>query len=158
LPAVLTQNLNLKLKLKESNTLLEEFFTFFSRIPIPAENAPFSQEALETAVAQLKASMPADEFRQKCFYFRMIAGSLPPEEIAEAAVFKPHTVNNERLRKTQDFLKENYMKDIRQPDVARHVGLSDGAFCRFLKTQTSKTFSACRNEIQIEAATRMLRV
>jgi AraC-like DNA-binding protein len=121
---------------------------------MPAENVPFSQEALETAILQLKASMPVAEFQNKCFYFRKIADLLPS---TETAIPKPLTVSEKQLHKIENFLKENYMKDIQQSDVARHIGLSNGAFCRFLKKQTSKTFSTYRNEMRIETATRMLR-
>jgi transcriptional regulator GlxA family with amidase domain len=142
------------LKLNESNTLPEGFFTFFKQTPVPAENAPFPQEALETAVAQLKASMPAEEFRQKCFYFRMIAGLLPS---TETAIPKPPEVSEKRILKINAYIEANYMKNIRLSDIAKHVGLSKEFMCGLYKKHTARTIISYQNEIRIEASARMLR-
>jgi transcriptional regulator GlxA family with amidase domain len=139
---------------QEPNILLEGFCTFFSRIPAPAENAPFSQEALETAILQLKASMPVEEFQNKCFYFRKIADLLPS---TETAIPKPLTISEKRLCKIQDFLKENYTKNIQLSDIASQIGLSEEALCRFFKKHTSQTLFAYMNKMRIEASVQMLR-
>jgi AraC-like DNA-binding protein len=138
---------------QEPNILLEEFFTLFSRIPMPAENTPFSQEALETAILQLKASLPVEELQYKVSVLQEVFDLLSPAKV----VHKPVSAPEKRILKINTYIEENYRKDIRLSDIARHIGLSKEALCSFYKKHTSRTITSYLNEIRIETSAQMLR-
>jgi transcriptional regulator GlxA family with amidase domain len=72
-------------------------------------------------------------------------------------VSPPLSIGEKRLLKTQEYMQKNYKKDIHLVDIARHVGLSEEALCRFFRKYTSQTLSSYLNEIRIEASAQMLR-
>jgi YesN/AraC family two-component response regulator len=140
--------------LQDLKTLQEELFTLFCRIHESAEKDPFFREALRTIIPQLTDSMPVEELQCISSFLQKLADLLPS---AETAIPKPLSINEKRILKINAYLEENYRKDIRLSDIARHIGLSKEALCSFYKKHTSRTLSSYLNEIRIEASVQILR-
>jgi AraC-like DNA-binding protein len=114
---------------------------------------PFSGEALIPVILQLTASLSGEELQCIIPFLKKLCDLLSfPNTFS-----RPLSVSEKRLCKIQDFLKENYKKDIQLSDIARHIGLSKEALCSFYKKHTSRTLSSYLNEIRIEASAQMLR-
>ena len=64
--------------------------------------------------------------------------------------------DSRRVKKVMTYLQENYKSSIRLKDVASLAGMSEVAFCRFIKKRTSKTFVEYLNNIRLGKAVRML--
>ncbi|MDR2563338.1 MAG: AraC family transcriptional regulator [Prevotellaceae bacterium] len=65
-------------------------------------------------------------------------------------------IDSRRVKKVLAYLQANYQQDISLADVAELVGMSRGAFCRFIKKRTAKTFVEYLNGVRLGMATRML--
>ncbi len=61
-----------------------------------------------------------------------------------------------RIRRINDFVLNNYMKDIKLEEVAAMVEMNESAFCRFFKKMTGKTLSQYVKEVRIDYAQQML--
>lgn len=64
--------------------------------------------------------------------------------------------DHQRLDQVFSYLLEQYASPITLESVADIANLTPGAFCRFFKIHTRKTFSGVLNEIRIENACRLL--
>lgn len=74
-----------------------------------------------------------------------------------AATFRPDTkVDVERLGRALSYIQARFLDDIRIGDVARHVGLSEGAFSRFFRAQTGNRYSDHVLSLRIWEARRLL--
>ncbi|MFD2573425.1 AraC family transcriptional regulator [Spirosoma soli] len=65
--------------------------------------------------------------------------------------------NQQRLERVFSFILDQYHSPISLEDVANVANLTPGAFCRFFRQHTRKTFSTLLNEVRIEHACRYLR-
>lgn len=65
--------------------------------------------------------------------------------------------DHRRLERVFSYILENYHAPITLDDVAGIANLTPGAFCRFFRQHTRKTFSTLLNEVRIEHACRYLR-
>jgi AraC-like DNA-binding protein len=71
--------------------------------------------------------------------------------------FRPGTpAELNRLALALDYMQARFAGDIKLPEVARHVGLSDSAFSRFFRAQTGNVFSQHLVSLRIWAARRMI--
>jgi AraC-like DNA-binding protein len=61
-----------------------------------------------------------------------------------------------RIQKVIDFLEANYQKDISLIDVAKHVGMTEVSFSRFMKKRTGKNFIEYLNDLRLGFASRLL--
>ena len=66
------------------------------------------------------------------------------------------THDPERMDRVLQFLQNRLGEDIRLSDVARISGLSEGAFSRFFRIHTGKTFPEFMNELRIGRVCRLL--
>jgi len=64
--------------------------------------------------------------------------------------------DSRRVKKVLTYLQENYQQAIRLSDVAELAGMSEVAFCRFIKKRTNKTFVEYLNDYRLGVAARML--
>lgn len=62
-----------------------------------------------------------------------------------------------RLDKTLDFLRKNFLHDIKLKDVAAEVGMSESAFSRFFKAHTGNTYTEHVTSLRIWMAKRLLK-
>ncbi|GAB3994995.1 AraC family transcriptional regulator [Spirosoma daeguense] len=65
--------------------------------------------------------------------------------------------DHQRLERVFSYVLENYHTPISLDDVANVANLTSGAFCRFFRQHTRKTFSTLLNEVRVEHACRYLR-
>ncbi len=65
--------------------------------------------------------------------------------------------DHQRLERVFSFILDNYHSPITLEDVANTANLTPGAFCRFFRQHTRKTFSTLLNEVRVEHACRYLR-
>lgn len=61
-----------------------------------------------------------------------------------------------RIQKVIDYLETNYQKDISLIDVAKHVGMTEVSFSRFMKKRTGKNFIEYLNDLRLGFASRLL--
>ncbi|MEL6653548.1 MAG: AraC family transcriptional regulator, partial [Bacteroidota bacterium] len=54
------------------------------------------------------------------------------------------------------YLFANYTQEIRLPDLAERLNLSESAFCKLIKRHTGKTFTGILNEVRVGQACRLL--
>jgi AraC-like DNA-binding protein len=64
--------------------------------------------------------------------------------------------DSRRVKKVLTYLQENYKQTIRLSDIAKLVGMSEVAFCRFIKRRTSKSFVDYLIDTRLGIASRML--
>lgn len=87
----------------------------------------------------------------------LMAGSNEMETICSSA-FQPVAaeIEIERLRRVCDYVQTDYGSDIDRETAAALAHLSPGAFSRFFKRHTGKTFQEYVNEVRIGKAAQML--
>lgn len=68
----------------------------------------------------------------------------------------PNPFNQERMNRVCQFINERIERPISLGDVAGLIHLSEGAFSRFFRIHTGKTFPVFVNELRIGRACRML--
>lgn len=61
-----------------------------------------------------------------------------------------------RIQKVIDYLDSNFQKDISLTDVAKHVGMTDVSFSRFMKKRTGKNFIEYLNDLRLGFASHLL--
>jgi len=64
--------------------------------------------------------------------------------------------DDNRIDEALRLIESNYSEQVRQSEVARAVGLSQGEFCRRFRQHTSQSFSSYMNRLRIEKAMSML--
>lgn len=62
----------------------------------------------------------------------------------------------ERMQKVYEYVNTNYKELIKLSDIAKLVGMSESAFCRYFKKRTNSTFVDFVNEIRIGNACKLL--
>ncbi|QJD77686.1 AraC family transcriptional regulator [Spirosoma rhododendri] len=65
--------------------------------------------------------------------------------------------DHRRLERVFSYILDQYHTQITLDDIANVASLTPGAFCRFFRQHTRKTFSTLLNEVRIEHACRHLR-
>lgn len=61
-----------------------------------------------------------------------------------------------RIQKVIDYLDTNFQNKINLSDVAKHVGMSDASFSRFMKARTGKNFVEYLNDLRLGFASNLL--
>jgi AraC-like DNA-binding protein len=64
--------------------------------------------------------------------------------------------DSRRVLKVKNFIAQNYMEDLRLPDLASMAGMSPSAFSRFFKLHTGRNLSEYIIDIRLGYASRML--
>lgn len=64
--------------------------------------------------------------------------------------------DQERMNRVFEFMNEHLEKTLRLRDAACVAGMSEGAFSRFFRMHTGKTFPAFHNELRVGRACRLL--
>jgi AraC-like DNA-binding protein len=130
-------------------TVLEQLFVIYRRISDSPEKASHFRETVAMIYPPLTHSMSVEDLDCITRFLQTLTELLT----SARDVSPPLSVAEKRILKIQTYLREN----IRISDVAKQVGLSEEALCRFFKKQTSQTLSSYLNEIRIEASAQMLR-
>lgn len=92
------------------------------------------------------------------------AGALPEEKAVQMQESVEEEVPGEEQNRlsvmvsmVEEYLRENYWKDISMQDAARAVHYSDAYFCKMFKQQYGVNFTAYLTDFRIEEAKKMLR-
>ncbi|WP_027125080.1 AraC family transcriptional regulator [Gelidibacter mesophilus] len=64
--------------------------------------------------------------------------------------------NSDRIRKVQEFIKQNHSRKITLKEISTLVNMSQSSFNRFIKKRTGKTFIEYMNDKRIGQATELL--
>lgn len=75
---------------------------------------------------------------------------------SKAYQLEEHRELNNRLDKVMHFINTNYQRKISQDEIARKIGMTTPAFCRYFKEKTGKGFSYFVNEMRIGYACKLL--
>lgn len=68
----------------------------------------------------------------------------------------PLNYNSRRIEKVNEYLYQNYHKEITLEDVSKIANMPEASFSRFIKNHTGRTFIDTLNEIRLGHATRYL--
>lgn len=111
-------------------------------------------EQLET----LPTLRPFEQFMSLLWVLDTLATNPDREILSVTAYEQPRRPDDHRrLEQVFSFIFQHYASPISLADVASVANLTPGAFCRFFRQHTRKTFSHLLNEVRIEHACRHLR-
>lgn len=109
-------------------------------------------------VAAIPGMRPFEQFLTLLKVLDYVAGNPTREVLSVTAYEQPQRPeDHRRLERVFSYILENYASSITLEDVANIANLTPGAFCRFFRQHTRKTFSTLLNEVRIEHACRHLR-
>ncbi|HWK05156.1 MAG TPA: AraC family transcriptional regulator [Puia sp.] len=74
----------------------------------------------------------------------------------EVTVPELYSPGNQRIDSVYAYMKANYSRSITLDEMAKRACMSKGAFCRFLRQRTGKSYMESLNEIRIGHISRML--
>jgi len=74
----------------------------------------------------------------------------------EVFVPEPSSAGSRRIDSAYAYMKANYSQSISLEEMAKRACMSKGAFCRFLRKRTGKSYMESLNEIRIGHISRML--
>lgn len=113
---------------------------------------------LAELVASLPDMRPLEQLVSLLRALDYLATSPDREVLSATAYRQPQRPDDHRrLEQVFSYILDHYHKDITLDDVAGIANLTPGAFCRFFRQHTRKTFSTLLNEVRIEHACRHLR-
>ena len=75
---------------------------------------------------------------------------------AEGYAFISNPIENKRLKKIFNYIRDHFMESIALEDISDQVFMTPQSFCRFFKKSTQKTFTNFLNEYRINHATKLL--
>ena len=117
-----------------------------------------ADDALAARFRELPAQRP---FLQLLFLLEVldVLSHSPDRELLSRTSYErpARPGDHQRLEKIFSFIFQHYASPISLEDVSNVANLTPGAFCRFFRQHTRKTFSHLLNEVRIEHACRALR-
>ncbi|PRY22930.1 AraC family transcriptional regulator [Spirosoma oryzae] len=114
--------------------------------------------ALTSQLENLPGQRPFDQLLTLLHVLDELATQPDREVLSVTAYVQPQRPDDHRrLERVFSYILEQYHTQITLDDVANIASLTPGAFCRFFRQHTRKTFSTLLNEVRIEHACRHLR-
>ncbi len=114
--------------------------------------------ALTSQLENLPGQRPFDQLLTLLHVLDELATQPDREVLSVTAYVQPQRPDDHRrLERVFSYILEQYHTQITLDDVASIASLTPGAFCRFFRQHTRKTFSTLLNEVRIEHACRHLR-
>jgi len=112
-------------------------------------------------VARLMSDMRSASGLQRLALFLTALEALASSSECRAIASAGYTTelspfNQERMERVLRFINERLDQPIRMGEVARLVGLSDGAFSRFFRLHSGRTFPTFVNQLRVGRACRLL--
>lgn len=118
----------------------------------------FNNPALTSQLENLPGQRPFDQLLTLLHVLDELATQPEREVLSVTAYVQPQRPDDHRrLERVFSYILEQYHTQITLDDVANIASLTPGAFCRFFRQHTRKTFSTLLNEVRIEHACRHLR-
>ena len=101
---------------------------------------------------------PFEQFVSLLYLLDNLAAN-PDREVLSATAHTPprRPDDQHRLEQIFSYILQHYASPVSLDDVASVANLTPGAFCRFFRQHTRKTFTQLLNEVRIEHACRCLR-
>jgi AraC-like DNA-binding protein len=116
-----------------------------------------TRDAVSALMLQMAASTGLRRVIQFLELLGLLANSPDCHPIASATfAVESSLFDQERMNQVFQFLNSHLGQAIRLSEAARMVGLSEGAFSRFFRLHTGKTFPEFLNELRISRACRLL--
>lgn len=113
---------------------------------------------LAARVETLPTLRPFEQFMSLLNVLDSLATNPAREVLSVTAYEQPQRPeDHRRLEQVFSYILEHYDTPITLDDIAGVANLTPGAFCRFFRQHTRKTFSTLLNEVRIEHACRHLR-
>ncbi len=113
--------------------------------------------ALTSQLEELHRLRPFEQLTCLFSVLDQLAAHPNREMLSATAYEKPRRPDDhQRLDNVFSFIMNRYAQPITLEDVAAEASLTPGAFCRFFRLHTRKTFSRLLNEVRIKHACRML--
>lgn len=114
--------------------------------------------ALTSQLENLPGQRPFEQLLTLLHVLDELAAQPQREVLSVTAYVQPQRLDDHRrLERVFSYILEQYHTQITLDDVANIASLTPGAFCRFFRQHTRKTFSTLLNEVRIEHACRHLR-
>lgn len=115
-------------------------------------------EWLAPRFAALPGQRPVEQLLTLLAMLDELLNSPNREVLSVTAFTQPQRPeDHQRIERVFSYILENYHTPISLEDVANTANLTPGAFCRFFRQHTRKTFSTLLNEVRVEHACRYLR-
>jgi len=113
---------------------------------------------LANQLEELPGLRPFEQFLHLLRILDNLMTSPAREVLSVTAYEQPRRFDDHRrLEQVFSFIFQHYASPISLDDVANVANLTPGAFCRFFRQHTRKTFSHLLNEVRIEHSCRHLR-
>ncbi|PMD91418.1 AraC family transcriptional regulator [Siphonobacter sp. BAB-5405] len=117
-----------------------------------------ADDSLVQEFEQLPEQRPFQQFLFLVRVLDQLAGNQQREILSRMAYERPSRPDDhQRLERIFSYILQHYAAPIGLEEVAGVANLTPGAFCRFFRQHTRKTFSHLLNEVRIEHACRLLR-
>lgn len=117
------------------------------------EGSPLAQQ-----VARLPTQRPFEQLVSLLTILDSLAATPEREALSNTAYQQPQRPEDHyRLERVFSYIFDHFSSAITLDDVANTANLTPGAFCRFFRQHTRKTFSTLLNEVRIAHACRHLR-
>lgn len=78
------------------------------------------------------------------------------ELLAKQKILGQNFQDSMRMNRIYEYIMNNFLQKITVNEVATQVNMSEGAFCRYFKKKTRKTFISFLNEVKIGYASKLL--
>ncbi|SOD80447.1 AraC family transcriptional regulator [Spirosoma fluviale] len=114
--------------------------------------------ALTQLLEEIPEKRPFEQLLSLLQVLDNLAANSEREVLSATAYAQPQRPDDQRrLEQVFSYILQRYASPISLDDVANVANLTPGAFCRFFRQHTRKTFSQLLNEVRIEHACRDLR-
>lgn len=116
------------------------------------------KNALTSQLEDMPRQRPFEQLLSLLHLLDNLASNPDREVLSATAYTRPQRPDDQRrLEQVFSYILQQYARPISLEDVASVANLTPGAFCRFFRQHTRKTFSQLLNEVRIEHACRHLR-
>lgn len=105
---------------------------------------------------KIKTAKGVERLTQFLSILDILAVSTEYELLAKQKILGQNLKDSMRMNKIYEFIMNNFLKKITVKEVASEVNMSEGAFCRYFKKKTRKTFVSFLNEVKIGYASKLL--
>ncbi|WFE76726.1 AraC family transcriptional regulator [Roseinatronobacter sp. S2] len=140
---------------------LEELNLLFDRAQFGLEFSPKFAKAASDVLEGMGALSGLDQLVALLRVFSILAKDTHAKTLATSHYltdFRPgSSLELKRLDTALNYLRQNFLQDIKLSDAANAVGMSESAFSRFFKNQTGNTFTQHITTLRIWMAKRLLK-
>lgn len=115
-----------------------------------------TRDKVKKRMNKIRRAEGLDKLTQFLSILEILASSEDYEVLAKQKILGQNFKDNMRMNIIYEFILSNFAQKITVKDVAEQVNMSEGAFCRYFKKKTRKTFISFLNEVKIGCASKLL--